>query len=185
MAGESPESAPEVVQVFEFDEFRVDIRSRTLLCDGQPVAITSKVFETLVFLLRNHGRVVDKDQLMRAIWPDTVVEESNLHHYVSTVRKVLGEKPGEHRFIATVPGRGYSFVAPVRTAAPEPAREPRAEPRFRRRYLAIGASLLAVAALLLVAFRSFAHRTQPASRVTRPLTASLGVADMGSFSPDG
>jgi Tol biopolymer transport system component/DNA-binding winged helix-turn-helix (wHTH) protein len=188
MGVESPERALGDVQVFEFDQFRADIRSRTLLCDGRPVAITSKVFDTLAFLLRNHGCVVDKDQLMRAIWPDTVVEESNLHHYVSTVRKVLGEKPGEHRFIATVPGRGYLFVAPVRVAAPElriGALEPRAKSRFRGRYFVFVASVLAVAALLIVAFRSFAHRTQPASRVTRPLTASLGVADMGSFSPDG
>src|SRR5260370_5288897 len=118
MAVESPERAPEDLQVFEFDHFSADTRSRTLLCDGQPVAITSKVFETLVFLLRNHGRVVDKDQLMRAIWPDTVVEETNLHHYVPPVRQVLGEKPGEHRFIATVPGPGYSFVAPLPSHAP-------------------------------------------------------------------
>jgi Tol biopolymer transport system component/DNA-binding winged helix-turn-helix (wHTH) protein len=185
---ESSGNPAEHAEIFEFDQFRADLRARTLLCDGQPVAITSKVFDTLAFLLRNHGCVVDKDQLLQSIWPDTVVEEGNLHHYVSTVRKVLGEKPGERHFIHTVPGRGYSFIAPVRIVAREPrisAPEPSAKSRFRGRYFVAGASMLVIAALLVVAIRSFARRTQPASRVTRPLTASLGVADMGSFSPDG
>ena len=187
MALESSGKPVDDAEIFEFEQFRADLRARTLLCDGQPVAITSKVFDTLAFLLRNHGCVVDKDRLLQSIWPDTIVEESNLHHYVSTVRKVLGEKPGERHFIATVPGRGYSFIAPVRVVAPQPriGVPERTKSLFRARYLVIGASVLAVAALLVVAFRSFAHRTQPASRVTRPLTASLGVADMGSFSPDG
>src|SRR5690242_4275159 len=92
-------------QIFEFDRFQVNLRARTLVCEGKAVAVTSKVFDTLAILLRNHGNVVDKEDLMQALWPDTAVEEGNLHHYVSTVRKTLGEKPGEHRFIATVPGR--------------------------------------------------------------------------------
>jgi len=167
-------------QIFEFDRFRVDLRARTLVCDAQPVAITSKVFDTLAILLQNHGRVVDKDDFMRALWPDTIVEESNLHHYVSTVRKVLAEKPGEHRFIATVPGRGYSFVASVQMVAAEPQVASRS-----RRYLAIGAIILAVLVLSGVAVRSFAHRTTPMSRLTHPLTSSLGVAETASFSPDG
>src|SRR5262245_29513646 len=117
MSLESSGSVTEGGEVFEFGPFRADLRKRKLVINGQPVAMTARVFETLAFLLRNHGNVVDKDQLMQAIWPDTVVEEGNLHHYVSTVRKILGEKPGEHRFIATVPGRGYSFVAPVQLVA--------------------------------------------------------------------
>src|SRR6188474_1446044 len=120
MALESTKTAAEEVQVFEFEQFRADLRARTLVSDGKPVAITSKVFDTLAFLLRHHGRVVEKDQLLKSLWPDTVVVEGNLHGYVSTVRKSLGEKSGEHRFIRTVRGRGYSFVAPIRPVSLEP-----------------------------------------------------------------
>jgi len=181
MALESSGKAAEGVQVFEFGQFRADLRARTLLCGSQPVPITSKVFDTLAVLLRNHGQVVEKDQLLKAIWPDAVVEESNLHHYVSTVRKALGEKSGENRFVATVPGRGYSFVGPVRLVtqeAPEVS-------RFARRRLVLGAALLAFVALLVVVSRSVAHRIPPDKPSIRHLTASLGVAEMASFSPDG
>jgi serine/threonine-protein kinase len=105
-------------QVFEFGDFRVDDGSRTLSCKGEPVALTAKVYETLLYLVSNHGRVVDKDELMREIWSDTIVEENNLNKNISKLRQVLGEKPGEHKFIATVPGKGYKFVAPVRNVEP-------------------------------------------------------------------
>jgi DNA-binding winged helix-turn-helix (wHTH) protein/TolB-like protein/Flp pilus assembly protein TadD len=74
-----------------------------------------KPFETLLFLVRNSGTVLDKDELMRAVWPDTVVEENNLSQNISQLRRALGEKPGQHRYIVTVPGRGFRFVAEVRT----------------------------------------------------------------------
>lgn len=106
-------------QVFEFGEFRVDGSTRTLLNRGQNVTLTSKVFDTLLFLVTNHGRLVDKDELMREIWFDTIVEENNLNKNISKLRQVLGEKPGEHRFIATVPGKGYKFVAPVTELRPQ------------------------------------------------------------------
>lgn len=84
-----------------------------LLRGGEPVALTPKVFETLVYLVEHRGKVLSKDELMSAIWPDTVVEENNLGQNISRLRAVLGERPSEHRFIATVPGRGYRFVADV------------------------------------------------------------------------
>ena len=180
---ESSASLSKSREAFEFEEFRADIGQRKLLRNGQPVEITAKVFDTLAFLLRNHGKVVEKEELMRALWPDTVVEEGNLHHYVSTVRKLLGEKPGEHRFIATVPGRGYSFVAPVEIVSTEPIVKPQSSRSPRR--LALVAAIVAIAVMVGVVVRTFAHRTGPGSRLTHPLTASLGVADMASFSPDG
>ncbi len=72
-----------------------------------------KAFETLLYLVRHSGKVIEKDELMREIWADTIVEENNLTQNISILRRVFGEKPGEHRYIATVPGRGYKFVAKV------------------------------------------------------------------------
>lgn len=67
-----------------------------------------------LYLLRHSGTVIDKDELMREIWTDTIVEENNLNKNISTLRHILGEKPGEHRFITTMPGKGYKFVSEVK-----------------------------------------------------------------------
>src|SRR5277367_4844595 len=104
--------------IFEFGEFRVDAAKRLLLRGGEPVALTPKVFDTLLYLVENRGRVIEKDALMHAIWPDTVVEENNLNQNISALRRVLGENRGENRFIATIPGKGYRFIAPVDFAGP-------------------------------------------------------------------
>jgi DNA-binding winged helix-turn-helix (wHTH) protein/TolB-like protein/Tfp pilus assembly protein PilF len=111
--------------VYEFGDFRVDAARRLLVGHGgEAIPLTPKVFDTLLYLVEHHGAVLDKDELMRAIWPHTVVEENNLNQSISALRRVLGEMRGEHRYIATVPGRGYSFVADVRRAtAPVPGRE--------------------------------------------------------------
>ena len=99
--------------VYEFDRFRLDAGKRLIWNGDEPLSLTPKVFDTLLYLVQHPGKTVDKDELMGAIWPDTVVEENNLNKNISVLRQVLGEKPGEHRFIATVPGRGYRFVASV------------------------------------------------------------------------
>jgi len=99
--------------IFEFADFRVEAQTRRLLHKGDPVPLTPKVFDTLLYLIENRGKVVEKDDLMRAVWPDTVVEENNLNQNISTLRRVLGESRGENRFIATIPGKGYRFIAPV------------------------------------------------------------------------
>lgn len=102
-------------QIYEFGGFRVDASKRLLLaCDGTPVPLTHKVFETLLHLVKHSGTALGKDELMRAIWPDTVVEENNLNQNVSILRRVLGDGGGERRYIATVPGYGYRFVAEVK-----------------------------------------------------------------------
>ena len=103
----------ETNQLYEFGPFRADGVRRLLFRDGQPVPLTSKAFDTLLVLIRNRDRVLDKDALLKAIWPNSFVEEANLAQNVSALRKALGELPGEHRYIATVPGRGYRFVAEV------------------------------------------------------------------------
>jgi DNA-binding winged helix-turn-helix (wHTH) protein/TolB-like protein/Flp pilus assembly protein TadD len=109
--------------IYEFGDFQLDADKRLLLRrDGQPVPLKPKIFETLLFLVEHNGTVLAKDELMRAIWPDTVVEENNLSQNISALRRALGETPDQHSYIVTVPGRGFRFVAPVSTRADEEAR---------------------------------------------------------------
>src|SRR6185295_16164333 len=102
--------------LYEFGGFRLDADRRLLFREGEtePVELTPKVFDTLLFLLQNSQRVVEKKELMDSLWPDSFVEESNLFQNISTLRKALGENPQAHQFIVTVPGRGYRFVSSVR-----------------------------------------------------------------------
>lgn len=95
---------------FEFDNFLLDAQQRMLLRDGEPVDLTPKVFDVLFELVQSGGRVVEKKELMDKIWPDSFVEEANLTQHVSILRKKLGQG-AEQRYILTVPGRGYRFVA--------------------------------------------------------------------------
>jgi DNA-binding winged helix-turn-helix (wHTH) protein/Flp pilus assembly protein TadD len=98
---------------YEFGEFHVNTKKRLLLRNGDSVALTPKVFDTLLYLLQHQGEVVEKSELMRAIWPDTAVEENNLSQNISCLRRILGENRGANLYIATVPGRGYRFTAAV------------------------------------------------------------------------
>jgi DNA-binding winged helix-turn-helix (wHTH) protein/Tfp pilus assembly protein PilF len=109
-------AVPEV-QIYEFGEFRIEARQRLLSRSGETVQLTPKVFDTLLHLVRNSGKLVEKDDLIRAVWADTVVEENNLNQNISTLRRVLGENAGENRYIVTIPGRGYCFVPSVRLRA--------------------------------------------------------------------
>ena len=96
---------------YEFGPYRVDGAKRLLLRGDEVVPLTPKCFEILLVLLENSGEVVDKEGLMGRVWPDSFVEEGNLTYNISVLRKALGEKANEHRYIVTVPGRGYQFVA--------------------------------------------------------------------------
>ncbi len=103
---------------YAFGSFQVDPIKRLLLKEGQPVPLPAKAFDTLLVLLEYRGSVVERNELMAKLWPDTFVEEINLNVHISALRKALGESPTEHRYIVTVPRRGYSFVAEV--TQPEP-----------------------------------------------------------------
>jgi DNA-binding winged helix-turn-helix (wHTH) protein/TolB-like protein/Flp pilus assembly protein TadD len=103
-----------VAQFYDFGPYRVDALKRLLLREGEPVPLTSKVFDTLFMLVSRSGEVLEKNELMTSLWPDRFVEENNLTQNISVLRKALGENRSEHRYIVTIPGRGYSFVAPVR-----------------------------------------------------------------------
>src|SRR5215813_669094 len=103
------------VQLYKFGEFRLDAVRRVLLRDDKPVQLPSRALDVLLALLEHSQSVIDKDELMRLVWGDRVVEENNLTRHISTLRKALEESPNDHRYIVTVPGRGYSFVAAVET----------------------------------------------------------------------
>ncbi len=103
--------------IFEFDQFRLDVSERLLLRDGKPVAMTPKVFDTLLLLVENAGRLVNKNELMNRIWPDSFVEEGTLTRNISDLRKALGEHATGRKFIETVPKHGYRFVAEVRVSS--------------------------------------------------------------------
>jgi TolB-like protein/DNA-binding winged helix-turn-helix (wHTH) protein len=102
---------------YEFGDFRIDPQRRVLISrsSGQPVQVTGKIFDTLLYLVEHAGELLDKRTLLEALWPQVVVEEANLTQTIHTLRRLLGERPGEHRYIVTVPGRGYRFVADVAT----------------------------------------------------------------------
>jgi DNA-binding winged helix-turn-helix (wHTH) protein len=99
---------------YQFGEFLIDTKEQQLFRGNKIVPLTPKVFDTLLFFVENSERMLTKNELMERVWAGSFVEEANLTQNVSTLRKALGENPHEHRFIATVPGRGYRFVAPVR-----------------------------------------------------------------------
>ena len=98
---------------YAFGPFRLDSEKRVLVRDGKPVPLTPKAAEMLVVLVENAGHLVDKDDLIKRVWPDSFVEEGNLNKNVSVLRKVLGEWDCSQEYIETVPKRGYRFFAPV------------------------------------------------------------------------
>jgi DNA-binding winged helix-turn-helix (wHTH) protein len=106
-------------ELYEFGPFRLDPVKRLLLLDNQPVPLQLKAFETLLVLVRHSEQVVLKDDLMKSVWPDTFVEESNLAQNIFVLRKTFGETAGDPRYIVTIPGRGYRFVAKVRVVSEE------------------------------------------------------------------
>lgn len=99
---------------YDFEAFRIDTLKRRLLRDGSVVPLTSKAFTTLLFLVERRGETVTKEELMNAVWFDTAVEENNLTQQISTLRKSLGEQIREPKFIITIPGQGYCFIAQVK-----------------------------------------------------------------------
>lgn len=105
--------------IYEFGPFRLDAQRRLLLRDSEPVKLFPKEFDTLLALVERGGEVLDKDELMRKVWGETIVEESNLSSNISHLRKLLGESRYRHEYIVTIPGRGYQFVAGVKQAFDE------------------------------------------------------------------
>lgn len=188
---------------YEFPPFCLDPAKRVLLRDGERIPLTQKAFATLLVLLEHHGHTVGKDELISRVWEGTAVEENNLNQCVSALRKVLGEKPDEHRFVMTVPGKGYRFVAEVREtllARPaetqfEPVGTPRPEvlskdPKHRTTRLsliaaAVGLALLAITVVGITRVRSSSrqnHRRVPASVAVLPFLNLSGSSENDYFS---
>lgn len=159
-------------RLYEFGPFQLDLAERRLLQAGKPIPLTPKALQTLLVLIENQGRVVEKNDLMNRIWPDTFVEEATLAQNVFTLRKQLGDDRSEAVYIETVPKRGYRFTAPVRLVdAPEPERltgapvQAGAPDRGRVRAFAwIGAALLAALAAGVASYSVFHRARSPAHR---------------------
>ena len=142
--------------IYEFGDFRLDALRRVLSAraDGSPLQVTGKNFDTLLLFVERAGQLLDKRTLMEALWPDVVVEESNLTQTIHTLRRLLGERPDDHRYVVTVPGRGYRFVAQVTTsvfeepqpAALEPVEQTSALRPAKRKMLAASAAAMVVLA---------------------------------------
>ena len=98
---------------YRFGKFTLDTDQRVLLRDGKPLPVTPKVFETLLILVENSGRIVEKEGLMSRLWPDTFVEDANLTFSIQQVRKALGDSARNPLYVETIPRRGYRFIADV------------------------------------------------------------------------
>ena len=151
--------------IYEFGPFRLDRQNRRLQRGPETLGLTPKVFDVLLVLVERHGQLVLKDELLKAVWPNTHVTEANLSQAVFVLRKTLGETP-DHRFIFTVAGSGYRFTGDVRVVSPAPVPEappaPPAPPVVRDlrhvRPSAWRGALVAVAAVVLIASGAFALR---------------------------
>ena len=184
---------PSVSSVYEFGPFRLDSAERLLLRTGQPVSLTPKAFDLLLYLVGRHGRLVTKQELLSAVWPDTFVEEANLTYTVSALRKALGDGHDGEQFIQTVPTRGYRFVAPV-TKDEKAAVSPMAEGTARstrdvlRRAatVAFGVAVLAMLPIVVRHLRETPDTTTPARfTIAVPDTAIGTFSVVAAISPDG
>jgi DNA-binding winged helix-turn-helix (wHTH) protein/Flp pilus assembly protein TadD len=149
----------EAPQVFAVGDFRVDSDLRTLFtADGTRVTLPSRAFDLLLYLVQHPGELHDKNRLMDAVWPNAAVEENNLNQCVGALRKALGERPGDHKYLVTEPGRGYRLVAPVKLLAPALAATPTSRrARLDTRLVAIGA----IAALGIAVASWMMSRNEP------------------------
>jgi DNA-binding winged helix-turn-helix (wHTH) protein/Tfp pilus assembly protein PilF len=155
-------------ELYEFGPFRVDPEKEILLRAGEPIPLTPKTFQILLVLVRHSQEVVTKDDLMKAVWPDTFVEEANLSRNIFMLRKALGENPQDHQYVLTVPGRGYRLVENVRLVPEQEvnilaAKHTKVQLQVKEtkswRWIAIIVILLL--GVVTVTFRSFLNRTPP------------------------
>ena len=118
---------------YRFGPFHLDVRERRLSRGDEVIPLRLKVFDTLLVLVENAGRLVTKQELLDTVWPETTVEENNLNHNVSVLRKALGRRRTGQQYIETVPRVGYRFVAPVEAAVPQTdAHPPRQSAKARQ-----------------------------------------------------
>ena len=161
---------------YRFGEFTVDREQKVLLRNGSPLPLAPKIFDTLLILVDNGGRIVEKEELMKRLWPDSFVEESNLTFNIQQLRKALGDNARQPRFIETVARRGYRFIAEVTEdsssiAAKVESKSPGADllrPARKRSYLSIAAlSILVVASVVIALW--FGRSRNAASARSAPI----------------
>lgn len=169
-------------RLLEFGDFRLDIDGRRLTRAGQSVSLPPKVFDLLVVLLENPGRLMEKTELLELLWPGVFVEESNLSVNISTLRKALGDGSGEARWIETVPKKGYRFagtvtaIAEVAAREPVPAALPAAASEVRRWRFSIWAvGVLGVLALAVYLLLSPVPSNRPRSLAVLPFVSMTGT----------
>src|SRR5216683_413224 len=170
--------------VFQFDDVRVDVKNAQILKSGQALAVEPKAFRVLVYLLENRGRLVEKEELLKAIWPETFVTENALTREIGLVRKALGDSATDAKYIETVPTRGYRFIARIAAVAPEAVLS-----RWRRKTLVL--AIIAAAGVVLTLVGLGIHRLlthhgtlQPQNMQVTRVTDS-GKADNMTLSADG
>ena len=189
---------------YRFGPFVLDPRKRELLRDGAPVALTYRLFETLLVFVRNPGRALSKDELLEAIWPGRYMEEGSLKQAIFALRKSLGGGD-EAQFIVTAPGRGYSFAVPVyrepgngpaaetgplagpvaRFVAPVAAEPARPSRRWNRAAFVAAALVVAGAiALFLVQRSTYEHAPPVVHAAFNPPPRSVAVLAFTNMSGD-
>lgn len=175
---------PNTQGAFRFGDFELDALRRRLVdrTTSTPVPVTAKIFDTLLYLVERPGRLVEKRELMEALWPNVVVEEGNLTQTIHTLRRALGERAGEQRYIVTVPGRGYRFVAEVDRADRPGGAAPAAS--ARRSGAGLRAAILALGALLVIAALSWWRMERPVVALPAAQSPSLAVLPFVDLSPD-
>src|SRR5258707_9142501 len=184
--------------LYRFGPYVLDPQRRTLYCDESPVPLTPKAFDVLLFLAQNPNRLITKDELLKAVWGETFVEEGNLTQYISHLRKALADNSEDSHLIVTISRKGYQFTADVTVAeAADIARHARLQaaatetsktdarpvefptkekvtksppPRLRLRRWFGAAALLAVVAAAFWLYSSYRHR------VTLSVTDTIGLA---------
>lgn len=170
---------------YEFEGFRLDAARRQLTGeDGLPIALPSRAFEVLLFMVERPGEMLEKRAILDAVWPRTVVEDGNLTQCIFALRRALGDTANEHRFIATVPGRGYQFVALVRESIPEVAAARASRPRSSQRLYA-GFGLLLALALVIASQFWPAKPVGHTDLAPSPVEASLAVLPFADLSSTG
>ena len=177
----------ETKHFYEFGGFRLEASRRVLLHENEPVALPPKILDTLVVLVSRHGELVEKDDLMKAVWPDTFVEEANLTVNVSILRKTLENGEPGRAFIETVPKRGYRFIAPVRMAEEQPGQQKLDVPKARHwyRWAAVGAASLLLIAAAILMVRTLGIGSPSATKAaTAASIHTLAVLPFENFSGD-
>jgi Tol biopolymer transport system component/DNA-binding winged helix-turn-helix (wHTH) protein len=208
-AGTAPNQGPLAAPTkLAFGAFELDVAVRKLLRDGQPVTLPSRALDALTYLISHRNRLIDKEELISAVWPDVVVTDDSLIHAISVLRRVLSDDPTNAQFIETIPRRGYRFIGAIAPAGdsskpnsapsgastieanpspPPPMRPPAATRALHARSLWATAALsvlltgLAFATLL----RSPARESESAMRLFQPPPLGTSIVSSGVLSPDG